>query len=145
MRTNDHRNGPWRPSGFAFLAEKNVKKQAYINNLKSSTSICSNDKSKGFKTNDNNLSICYDFKYGSNQSPMYYPRINISGYGNISGQQMVFLGSINIYDDSVGNDIGVNQKAVKDGEAGKPSAKTAEFQKSFLDALKQTTVTPSLR
>src|SRR5580700_1401084 len=66
--------------------ETPTQKAQYISQLKSSTTTCSTQPSKGFTTIDGTLNVCYKFNNVCEQAyGAYDPIVELNGYGDIKG------------------------------------------------------------
>jgi hypothetical protein len=128
--------------GYGSPLETPTQKQQYMTQLEASTAACVKDASKGFKTADGNLSICYSIVYNPKSGETSYkPIITLSGYGDVQGQPMVLVGTINVYNSAVGTTQADQNKAVAEANAGQ--APDLQIQNAIINALQQTTVTAS--
>jgi len=128
--------------GYGSPLKTPAQKQQYITQLQATTSSCVKNASKGFKTKDGNLAICYSISYNPKGSvTSYKPIIILSGYGDVQNQPMVLVGTIYVYNSAIGTTQADQTKAVNAANAGNPPDQ--QIQNAIINALRQTTVTAS--
>lgn len=117
-----------------------AQKQKFVSDLKTATTACAADASKGFATKDKVFNICYSVDPGREA---YSPVLVLKGYAEVEKQPLVFGGTVNLYDPTTYTDQTAEQKVITDAKAGKLPAKTKAAVDALTAALAQTTVTAS--
>ncbi len=114
-----------------------AKKQAYLTKIKQDTAACVKDSKKGFQFSDKSLSVCYELLTGKDG---FAPTLQLRGYGEVNGLQLVLVGFIDItegkqYSDK--EDVQLRQDAAQGKLPGFITARQAKL----VEALSKSTIT----
>lgn len=113
-------------------------KENYITQLKNDTATCVKNPTKGFTTKgDIPLNICYYLSFGREG---YSPYMELRGYGELQGEPIILVGSINIYDPTNMPTQEAALKAIADAKNGNYTTSFKQSLNQLLSALAQTQI-----